>query len=217
MFQSLRLQAILPDSIPEAFVQDSQVWNSDFSIGAGEHLLVSAASGKGKSTLISILYGLKSNFRGTYFINGINSRLLGAQDWSELRSQDISIVFQDLRLFPELSVEDNLRLKGNLLVPGKFDFAEAEKMCAELGISQYLHRLCGTLSFGERQRVAIVRALIQDAGLVLMDEPFSHLDRENAEKALELILQKTTARNAALVITSLGQDYGWKYDRMLQL
>lgn len=133
-----------------------------------------------------------------------------------MRSADISIVFQDLRLFPEFTVEENLFLKGNLTAD-EFDFSEAAAMCEYLGVAQYLKRKCGFLSFGERQRVAIVRALIQPAGLVLMDEPFSHLDRDNADKALDLILKKTNTRNAALLITSLGQDYGWKYDRILQL
>jgi ABC-type lipoprotein export system ATPase subunit len=217
MFQSLRLQGLMPDTLPEVFGQDSEVWNSDFTIKAGEHVLVSAASGKGKSTLIAILYGLKSNYKGDFFLNGISSRLLGSSDWSQWRSNDISIVFQDLRLFSQLSVADNLRLKGNLCENGLFDLEEAKSMCSELGVLPYWDRPCGTLSYGERQRVAIVRSLIQEAGLVLMDEPFSHLDRDNADKALEIVLRKTTARNAALLITSLGQDYGWKYDRILML
>jgi ABC-type lipoprotein export system ATPase subunit len=216
MFEHIRLEGIMPSGLPESFGQDSEVWKSDFQINRGEHTLISASSGRGKSTLISILYGLKQQFSGKYFVNGIESSLLRSADWSQLRSQDISIVFQDLRLFPNLTVEENLLLKGNLKAE-EFDFSEAVNMCEALGIGRYLKQKCGSLSFGERQRVAIVRALIQQAGLILMDEPFSHLDRDNADKALELILRKSASTKSAILITSLGQDYGWKYDRILEL
>lgn len=216
MFESIELQNVMPETLPEAFGQHSEVWNSQLRIGRGEQVLVSAASGKGKSTLIGILYGLKNNFSGSCLFNGRDTRKFSASSWSRLRSSDISIVFQDLRLFPDLTVEDNLRLKGNLNQTG-FSMQDAEEMCGLLGVAGYMKRPCATLSYGERQRVAIVRALIQPAGLVLMDEPFSHLDRANAEKALELILLKTASRKAALLITSLGQDYGWKYDRIVAL
>jgi ABC-type lipoprotein export system ATPase subunit len=216
MFESLELQNVMPDSLPEAFGQDSEVWNCRLHISRGEQVMISAASGKGKSTLISILYGLKGNYKGTCLINGKDVRKFSAATWSGWRSSGLSIVFQDLRLFPQLSVEDNLRLKGKLS-DKEFSMEEAEEMCRQLGVDRYMKRPCGTLSFGERQRVAIVRSLIQPAGLVLMDEPFSHLDRSNTEKALDLIRKKTASRGAALLITSLGQDFGWKYDRMVQL
>jgi len=216
MFQSLGLKNVMPNSLPEAFGQGSEVWNTDFSIAIGQHVLISAESGKGKSTLISILYGIKKSFSGSFLVNGADSKLLSAGEWSELRGQDISIVFQDLRLFPELSVRENLLLKANLLHES-FDFEEAIGMCAVLGVEKYLERPAKTLSYGERQRVAIVRSLIQQAGIILMDEPFSHLDRQNTEIALELILEKTRKSGSALLITSLGQDFGWKYDRIVQL
>jgi ABC-type molybdate transport system ATPase subunit len=128
----------------------------------------------------------------------------------------MAIVFQDLRLFPDYTVEENLRIKGNLR-EDIFDFDEAVSMCQTLGIEKHLERKCGTLSYGERQRVAIVRALSQKAELVLMDEPFSHLDRNNSDKALQLVLEKSTSIGSTLIITSLGTDYGWNYDRIISL
>jgi putative ABC transport system ATP-binding protein len=107
-------------------------------------------------------------------------------------------------------------IKGNLK-KDSFDFDEAVSMCRKLGIEKHLNRNCSTLSYGERQRVAIVRALSQKPGVILMDEPFSHLDRKNTETALELILEKSAIAKSALIITSLGTDYGWNYDRMISL
>jgi|GEM_PF-229470 len=216
MFQSLRIIGLVPDTLPESSSLDSEIWNSDAEIKSGEHVLISASSGRGKSTLISLLYGLRQVFKGKYLYNGIDSRLISAASWSQIRSDEMAIVFQDLRLFPDYSVEENLRIKGNLK-EDSFDFDETVAMCRKLGVEKHLHRNCGTLSYGERQRVAIVRALSQKAGLILMDEPFSHLDRRNSETALQLILEKSEETKPALVITSLGTDYGWNFDRMISL
>ena len=216
MFQSIRIIGLLPETLPETAAAGSEIWNSDAEIKKGEHVLISASSGRGKSTMISLLYGLRPVFKGKYLYNGIDSRLISARQWSQIRSEEMAIVFQDLRLFPDYTVEENLRIKGNLR-EDIFDFDEAVSMCQTLGIEKHLERKCGTLSYGERQRVAIVRALSQKAELILMDEPFSHLDRNNSEKALELILDKTTKTKSALVITSLGTDYGWNYDRIISL
>jgi ABC-type lipoprotein export system ATPase subunit len=216
MFQSLRFIGLLPDTLPESSAMHSEVWNSDAEVKKGEHVLVSATSGRGKSTFISLLYGLRSAFKGKYFYNGIDSSLISPARWSQIRSEEMAIVFQDLRLFPDYTVEENLKVKGKLREEN-FNYEECVEMCSRLGVEKYLDRKCNSLSYGERQRVSIVRALSQKAGLVLMDEPFSHLDRENAEIALQLILEKTSETGAALVITSLGQDYSWKYDRILSL
>ncbi len=216
MFQNLRIVDLLPETLPESSAENSDIWNSDTEIRKGEHVLISAASGRGKSTLLALLYGLRPVFRGKYLYNGIDSRLISASGWSEMRSTEMAIVFQDLRLFPDYSVEENLRIKGKLREEA-FDFEDVKTMCSRLGIEKHLNRKCGTLSYGERQRVAIVRALSQNAGLVLMDEPFSHLDRNNTEIALGMILEKTRKTESALIITSLGPDFGWNYDRMLSL
>ena len=216
MFQNLRITGLVPDSLPESSAIDSEIWNSDVEIKSGEHVLISASSGRGKSTLIALLYGLKQVFKGKYLYNGIDSRLISAGNWSQIRSEEMAIVFQDLRLFPDYTLEENLRIKGNLKKES-FEFDEAVSMCCKLGVEKHLNRKCGTLSYGERQRVAIVRALSQKAGIILMDEPFSHLDRQNSETALELILEKSAVSNSALVITSLGTDYGWNYDRTISL
>ena len=216
MFQSLRISGLLPATLPESASLHSEVWNAEAEVKKGEHVLVSAASGRGKSTFISILYGLRTDFQGKYLYNGEDSRLISPAQWSLLRSSEISIVFQDLRLFPDYTVRENLEIKGQL-AGSNYNPEEASSMCRLLGIGDFMDRKCGTLSFGERQRVAIVRALIQKAELILMDEPFSHLDRDNSEVALDLILKKASENGSSLLITSLGGDYGWKYHRILSL
>ena len=216
MKNSLYLSGLIPDTLPEFSISDSEVWNSETHLVKGEHILVAAPSGKGKTSFISILYGLRKDFKGSYFINETNSKEISPAEWSKIRTSEISIVFQDLRLFSEYTVAENLLIKGRL---NETEYVKEESlsMCQALGIGNLFEKKCGQLSFGERQRVAIVRALLQNASYFIMDEPFSHLDQKNTELALELILKKTKEQNAGLFITSLGSDYGWNYDRMLNL
>ena len=110
---------------------------------------------------------------------------------------------------------ENLILKNDLTQHKTTD--EIEKMLDKLGILDKKNQLCGTLSLGQQQRVAIIRSLLQPFQLLLMDEPFSHLDEENSRIALELINQETDYCKAGYVLTSLGSYHGFNYDCELKL
>ena len=86
-----------------------------------------------------------------------------------------------------------------------------------LNVSHTLAKRCETLSYGERQRIAIIRALIQPFDWLLLDEPFSHLDSENARKAAALISAEVLARNAGMIVTSHGANSFFEYDSTLTL
>mgnify|MGYP003983354969 CR=1 FL=1 len=87
----------------------------------------------------------------------------------------------------------------------------------KLDISNFKDKLCQQLSLGQKQRTAIVRALLQPFDWIFLDEPFSHLDKENKEKASQLIQQITKEENAGLIVTSLGEDHSFKNLELLQL
>lgn len=216
MTPSLELLHILPETLPESALEFTQVWNQKIQIGKGEHVLITAPSGKGKSTLVSILYGLRKDYTGRYFVAGTDTRTFSQARWSDFRSGEAGVVFQDLRLFPDLSALENLEIKGRLQ-PGHFRPEEVKPMAAVLGVDHLLDRPCGLLSFGERQRIAILRCLIMKADYIFMDEPFSHLDEKNAFVAMELVRGQARKNQSTLIITSLGQDYGWNYDRLIIL
>ena len=88
---------------------------------------------------------------------------------------------------------------------------------AELGIADKKNQLCKNLSLGQQQRVAIIRSILQPFELLLMDEPFSHLDKENAKIALRLINQETDLNGGGYILTSLGSYHGFEYDYELKL
>ena len=127
----------------------------------------------------------------------------------------MSVVFQDLQLFPELTVGENLLLKNSL--QNVFNEEEIRAMLRELDIENKWDQKCQFLSMGQQQRVAIVRALCQPFEILLMDEPFSHLDAENALKCLMLIDKRCDEIGAGFVLTTLGDDHGFKYDNIYYL
>jgi len=216
MANQIQLNHICFDTLPPAAIEHSQVWNQTVTINKGEQVLVAAPSGKGKSSFISLLYGLRRDFTGYYKIDGQDTGQFSAARWSDFRSMEASIVFQDLRLLMDYSVWDNLALKGKL-AGSVFEKDAILSMAGTLGVEALLDKKCNQLSYGERQRMAIIRSLLQKPDFLIMDEPFSHLDDKNAEKALKLIQDAALQNGSALIMTSLGTDYGWEYDRLILL
>ena len=172
-------------------------------------------SGKGKSTFTLTAVGLRTDYSGTLSYDGQDIRTFKADDWTIIRQRKVSVVFQDLQLFPNLTVRENLVIKNKLT--DCFTEDRLKEMLATLGIENKWEQQCGLLSMGQQQRVAIVRALIQPYQWLLLDEPFSHLDEENSQIALKLIEERTRAQGAGFVLTTLGDYHGYKYDVELKL
>lgn len=212
----VRFDHIVPEPLSGSpALAKSQVWGHDLRLMPGETVLFRAASGKGKSTLLHILYGLRKDYQGEAYWMEKPLKRLGDADWSDLRSRPLSIVFQDLRLFLELTVADNLLLK-NALSP-ETGTERIRAWLEELGLGHKWQQRAGTLSYGERQRVAIVRALIQPFQWLLLDEPFSHLDRENKEKAALLIRARAEELRAGALVVDLDDNDYFPYSRKLAL
>ena len=125
---------------------------------------------------------------------------------NELRTRVLSFMFQDLCLFPQLTAMENVQLK-NRLTGFKSD-AEIEAMLDALLPEGKKHQPVATLSLGQRQRVAAVRALCQPFKFILMDEPFSHIDSENARCVADMVMGEVGRQGAGLIVTALDAiDY----------
>jgi ABC-type lipoprotein export system ATPase subunit len=135
---------------------------------------------------------------------------------AELRQRQVSIIFQDLRLFPNLTARENIELKRVLQEP-YYDAGMIDIMAETLGVGHVLQQKAGLCSYGEQQRIAIIRALIQPFSWLIMDEPFSHLDKANTHKAARLIEEECRKRNAGLVITDLDDDENFAYTKEYKL
>ena len=202
---------------PLSSIQHSKesIWGNFIELKAGKHILLNASSGKGKSTFTSTMIGLRNDYSGSITFDGKDIKIFTPDDWTIIRHSKISVIYQDLQLFPDLTVAENLILKNNLT--NSFSENEIKSMLSKLGIEDKWEQKCGLLSMGQQQRVAIIRGLLQPFEWLIMDEPFSHLDTENTLLSLELINKRCKELNAGFVLTTLGDSHGYTYYQELKL
>lgn len=202
---NLTLRQLYP-SYFESNGKGSEVWQRDLQFSKGEYIKIVAPSGSGKTSLIHFLYGMRKDYLGSIEYGNKNIRHFTNEDLASLRKNSVSVVFQDLRLFPDQTVLQNLEIKRQLN-----PYHPPEKipeMAEKLGIGKKLNSKAGTCSYGEQQRVAIIRSLLQPYEILLLDEPFSHLDTANSQLAMELMLEETKKRNGTIVFADLERiDY----------
>ena len=211
----IQLQKVVPTFIEEEKISRSQIWNSSVFFNEGEKIEIVAPSGSGKTSLIHFLYGLRKDYNGTIAYDADSIAAFNAEHFAIYRQQHISIVFQDLRLFAEQTVLQNLEIKRQLN-PYHTE-SKIAAMAKRLGIENKLNKLCKTCSYGEQQRIAIIRALQQPFNFLLLDEPFSHLDEANRKKAMELMEEEAAIRKATIVLADLKAIEYFNADRTLHL
>jgi putative ABC transport system ATP-binding protein len=212
---TIKIQNLLPEPLKEIDVSSSDIWKSDLIFEASQFVKVQAPSGKGKSTFINILFGNRTDYIGDAFIDGVNVRKFSLNDWSKARREKLSVVFQDLRLLPEFTGIENIMLKASLIE--YYDEQQIIDMAELLGVKKLLNKKAALMSYGERQRFAIIRSLVQPFETLLLDEPFSHLDKSNIAKASKLIVDECRKRNAGLILCGLDDDALIPYDKKVLL
>lgn len=195
----------------------SDVWlrPDGLTFRRGEAALVTSQSGRGKSSLCAYLFGLRRDYEGRILMNGRDIADFSEREWTRLRRLSLAYLPQEMRLFPELTVAENLRLKLELT---RFKpLAEVLPWAERLGIGAQLHRPALLLSIGQQQRAALVRALCQPFDFLLLDEPVSHLDAEANAAAASLVAEQCAERGAGLLVTSVGNNLSTPFDRKLSL
>ncbi|MFM2267776.1 MAG: hypothetical protein RL757_1217 [Bacteroidota bacterium] len=212
--------------IEQGLNPNSDIFGTTCTFEQGKNYLVRAASGKGKSTFLHILYGLRKDFEGEAQTaidkkNIKNIKQLSHEDWANLRARGVAMVFQDLRLFLDRTARENILLKWELNAADALGrtppVSQLENWAKRLGIAPFLDQTAETLSYGQRQRVALVRALAQPFDYLLLDEPFSHLDAQNIEIATQIIQEACQQQKAGFVLVSLGEKYNFNYDQIFAL
>ncbi len=180
--------------------ESSEIWGSDTLFQSGQYYRVTAGSGKGKSTFIHNIYGYRTDYSGSVEIDDKDIKTLNTNELSELRAKEFSIVFQDLKLVNHLSVMENIQLNSSE------EETEIDDFLRILDILEHKDKPVNQLSWGQKQRTAIIRAICKPFTMLLLDEPFSHIDDSNAQKAASLIMERVKSNNAGLIITSLGSE-----------
>ncbi|HUZ59822.1 MAG TPA: ATP-binding cassette domain-containing protein [Hanamia sp.] len=211
----IQLRKITPDYIEQKKRSDSQIWEQTIAINKGEHLHIVAPSGSGKTSLIHFIYGLRKDYSGSVFYDDMDIKKLSTEDFSTFRQNKISIIFQDLRLFENQTVQENIEIK-RILNP----YHQPERiieMLKKLGVENKLNQLVKTCSYGEQQRIAIIRSLMQPFDFLLLDEPYSHLDELNRKKAMDLIYEECEKRGAAMIFADLKPLDFFKDEKIIYL
>ena len=209
----------LQNTLPEVFAGkdyiDSDVWHKDVELERGHFYLIEAASGTGKSSLCSYVYGYRNDYQGIICFDDNNIRNLNVKQWVELRKKSLSMLFQDLRLFTELTAMENVLLKNSLT--GFKKKKDIKDLFYELGIGDKMDVEVGKMSFGQQQRVALIRALCQPFDFLFLDEPVSHLDEVNSKNMARIITDEASRQGAGVVVTSIGKHLELDYTKKMML
>ena len=188
------------------------------SIAAGERVAVVGPSGCGKSTLVQALAGILAFEGGSARVDG--EQLVGLDERARrrFRLERLGLVFQDLELVDYLDGLDNALLVRRLATGGRVtdaDRARARELGERLSIGHLLDRLPSEISGGERQRLAVCRALVTEPALCLADEPTGALDRANADAVVDLLLAEVERLGATLVMVTHDRRLLERFDRVI--
>lgn len=205
----ITLRGVIPDIFAlgdekSSSRSDSDIWQRDVELIRPDHYLIAARSGTGKSSLCSFIYGNRTDYQGRIEFDGVDIRRFGDRDWAAIRSRSIALLPQEMRIFPELTVMENIEIKNRLT--GFKSRQEISRLLEELDIARKADKPARLLSIGQQQRVAIVRTLCQPFTFLLLDEPVSHLDDRNNAIVAGIIEREAAARGAAVVATSVGNN-----------
>lgn len=204
-------EIILKNAIPRVFVDEdspeaesasSDVWRVDVGLKRGRVYCIDAASGTGKTSLCSFIYGVRRDYEGRILFDGNDIRKYNVAAWCELRRRHLSYLPQELDIFGELTALDNVMLKNRLT-----DYrteAEIRRMFELLEIDNRIDRPAARMSVGQRQRVALIRALCQPFDFILLDEPVSHLDAANNAVCASIVVEEAGKQDAGIIFTSVG-------------
>lgn len=215
--QTIGLKGVIPvvfnGQVPSDPVSD--VWGTDLLFERGNSYLIKAASGRGKSSLCSYIFGLRDDYEGVISFDGRPLHEIRTAEWNQIRQNQLGVLFQDLRLFGDLNAVENVMIKAGLT--SYCDERKAVEMLCELGLSDRLDRPVRLLSFGQQQRVAFVRMMCQKADFWMLDEPVSHLDFGNATVMVQMLEQEISRTGTGLIVTTIGHDLPYNYDKVLML
>ena len=210
----IALQNTLPCVFEGRDVQ-SEIWLQDVTFQKGQTYLVEASSGTGKSSLCSYIIGYRKDYLGTILFDGKDIRQHSVSDWTSVRKNSLSLLFQELRLFPELTAMENVQIKNGLT--GFKGHKEIEEWFERLGIADKTDAKVGRMSFGQQQRVAMIRALVQPFDFLMVDEPISHLDDVNSAIMCDIMMEEARRQGAGVIVTSIGKHMDMSYDKTFRL
>jgi len=190
----------------------------ELSLLAGEMVAVVGPSGSGKTTLLNLICGISVADSGSVHVNGTDIGVLSERQRRQFRLANIGLVFQNFELLDYLDVMDNILLPariGNAISLDSGLRNRAAQLAQSMGIADKLSRAVASLSQGERQRVAVCRALLAGPGLILADEPTGNLDPITKEQVLQALIGAAREHRATLVMVTHDLSLLGQFDRIV--
>ncbi len=212
--EAIDLRKVYPTLTEEIVVLESV----SFSMHAGENLAIVGPSGSGKSTLLQILGTLDAPTSGTVRIGGQDPYQLNENQQARFRNERIGFIFQDHHLLPQWNVLENTLLPA--LATGKPTIEirkRAITLLERVGLKHRLTHLPSQLSGGERERVAVARALVLRPMIVLADEPTGNLDQQSAENVARLLLEVPKEENTVLIVVTHSSSLAAQMQKRYEL
>ena len=191
---------------------------SSLRIAAGETVAFAGPSGCGKTTLLNLFSGILTADSGTLVVAGCEISSLQDTDRRAFRLKTVGQVFQEFELLDYLSVRENIQLPFciNPALPLTSESrAECDRLCESLGLASLADRPIDRLSHGERQRVAIGRALVTRPQLLLADEPAGNLDPSTRDRIIDLLFHEARGRRATLILATHDHSLLPRFDRVI--
>lgn len=212
----------LKQTLPNVFAYRtdivSDIWLQDITFEKEKLYLVEANSGTGKSSLCSFIYGYRNDYQGDILFDGESTRNYSVKQWVNIRKKHFALLWQELRLFPELTAMENVEIKNKLTgILGFQKKKKIEEWFDMLGIADKMDAKIGRMSFGQQQRVALIRALCQPFDFIFVDEPISHLDDSNSEIMGRILTTEAKRQGAGIISTSIGKHIDLPYDKVFRL
>ncbi len=189
----------------------------DIEIFSGEFVGIMGASGSGKSTLLNILGLLDLPTQGSYQLNGKHTEKLSDDQLAETRNEKIGFIFQSFNLFPHLSVEENIEVPMVYAgLPHSKRRERAIELAGKVGLAHRLGHKPNELSGGEKQRIAIARALSNEPAFLLADEPTGNLDESTSIEIMKMFHELHDS-GVTIVMVTHNPEYVDEFDRLIRL
>ena len=193
----------------------------DIKIEEGEIVSLIGSSGAGKTTLLQILSTIEkyeAGYNSMLSLNGINLDTLNKNEIAKLRNENLGFVFQFHELLPEFTVIENICIPAFIKGISKKDAqTEADKLIDYFGISNIANNKPSEISGGEKQRVAVARALINSPKIIFADEPTGNLDSQNSQNLYEYFLKLRKDFKYTFLIATHNQKLAKKSDRVIKI
>lgn len=192
----------------------------DLRIAAGERIAVTGPSGGGKTTLLHLLAGILVPLNGSIRVDGTEVSSLKDEDRQDFRALKMGLVFQEFELLEYLDVLDNILLPyrvSPVLEMNDTVRDRARSLADHVGLGTKVHRYPGYLSQGERQRVAVCRAMVTDPAVIFGDEPTGNLDTKNRDDVMDILFRYSDERKTPVVVVTHDRELMDRFDRIVDV